>query len=150
MTHREDSLVADNTDSLAITCPECNALNDYDAVKQQGVCDTCREPINTSLADPEIVCLCGSTKFKDEYEAEKTRLTFAGKIVVSVAFYGHSDNVDFNDGQKNMLDELHKRKIDLADRVHVINVDGYIGESTREEITYAEHKNTPVTYYEPQ
>lgn len=149
MTGREDSLHTAETNQLTIACPECEALNDYDAVRQRGVCETCQCPIDASLANPEIVCLCGSTKFKDEYETEKTRLTLAGKIVISVAFYGHSDDMEFKDGQKAMVDELHKRKIDVADRVHVINVDGYIGDSTKDEIAYAEQTNTEVTYYEP-
>lgn len=148
MPEREDSLHVADTDQLTVSCPHCGSKNDYDAVQQQGVCDTCREEITVELSDPDVVCLCGSTRFKEEYEREKKRLTFAGNIVVSVAFYGHSDDVVFTDGEKNMLDELHKRKIDLADRVHVINVDGYIGDSTRDEIRYAETTGTPVTYVE--
>jgi hypothetical protein len=77
----------------------------------------------------------------------------AGKIVLSVGFYphsqathGHGEGVGHDAMQKVALDELHKRKIDLADRVLVLNVDGYIGESTRSEIAYAEAIGVPVDY----
>lgn len=99
---------------------------------------------------PEIVCLCGSTKFKDEFREANKRLTIEGKIVLSVGFFGHVDGWpdEATHENKNSLDELHKRKIDLADRVLVINVDGYIGDSTRSEIEYAYSHGVPVDYLE--
>ena len=102
-------------------------------------------------AFPEVVCLCGSTRFKDAYRAENKRLTLAGKVVLSVAFFGHADgeSVAISGDEKERLDEVHKRKIDLADRVHVINVDGYVGDSTRSEIDYARERGLPVTWLEP-
>lgn len=96
---------------------------------------------------PEIVCLCGSTKFKEEYRAENQRLTMDGKIVISVGFFGHADDIQFTEREKEMLDELHKRKIDIADRIHVIDVDEYIGDSTWSEIKYADAHGKDVTYY---
>lgn len=102
----------------------------------------------TISSSPEVVCLCGSTKFKDEFVEENERLTLEGKIVLTVGIFGHADDVEFDDDEKEMLDALHKRKIDLADRVHVIDVDGYIGDSTESEIEYAEERDIPVTYYE--
>ena len=97
---------------------------------------------------PEVVCLCGSTRFKDEYRAENRRLTMEGKIVLSVGLFGHADGHEFTDQEKEMLDALHKRKIDLADRIHVINVDGYIGDSTQSEIAYARETGTEVSHLE--
>lgn len=96
---------------------------------------------------PEVVCLCGSTRFKDEYLSEQERLTMEGKIFLTVGVFGHSDDVELSSDDKEMLDELHKRKIDLSDRVHVIDVDGYIGDSTRSEIEYAKRNGVPVTFY---
>jgi len=96
---------------------------------------------------PEVVCLCGSTRFKDEFLREQEHLTMEGKIFLTVGVFGHSDDVEFSEEEKEMLDELHKRKIDLADRVHVIDIDGYIGDSTQSEIEYAERHDIPVTYY---
>lgn len=103
-------------------------------------------------AFPEIVCLCGSTKFKDEFREANKRLTIEGKIVLSVGFFGHVDGWPDEAGHESdtkiALDELHKRKIDLSDRVHVINADGYVGESTRSEIAYAGGRMVPVTWLE--
>lgn len=99
---------------------------------------------------PEIVCLCGSTRFEDTFHAENRRLTLAGAIVLTVGVFGHDDAETITVDQKDRLDALHKRKIDLADRVHVLNVDGYIGESTRSEVAYARRHDVPVTWLEPE
>lgn len=105
---------------------------------------------------PEIVCLCGSTRFYDEFQQANYDLTMQGKIVLSVGFYphskteagGHGEGVGHDSTEKIALDELHKRKIDLADRVFVLNVGGYIGDSTRSEINYAIDHGKPVDYLE--
>ena len=100
---------------------------------------------------PEIVCLCGSTRFEETYREENERLTREGKIVLSVGVFGHADDgPDLSEDEKAALDELHERKIDLADRVHVINVDGYVGDSTRSEIAYARAHDVPITWLEPE
>ena len=86
----------------------------------------------------KIITLCGSTRFKDEFLSEQKRLTLEGNIVISVGLFGHSgDSEVWSDTTKEMLDDMHKRKIDLADEIFVINVGGYIGSSTRSEIEYA-------------
>jgi len=97
---------------------------------------------------PTIVCICGSTKFKDEWEKAIMQETLAGKIALSVAFYTHADGHIIEPKVKGMLDELYLRKIDLADEVFVINKDGYIGESTRREIEYAMASGKLVRYLE--
>ena len=103
---------------------------------------------------PRIVCLCGSTRFYEFFQRANYELTMAGKIVLSVGFYPHaqkemhSEQCGCTPEQKIALDELHKRKIDLADEVYVLNVDGYIGESTRSEIEYAEKLGKPIRYAE--
>ncbi|RYC10847.1 hypothetical protein [Nocardioides zhouii] len=94
---------------------------------------------------PEIVCICGSTRFTDEMRAANRDLTFAGVIVVAP---GEADEV-VTPEQKAVLDDLHLRKIDLADRVLVVNPGGYVGESTSREIAYARTTGTPVTYTDP-
>lgn len=93
---------------------------------------------------PKIVCLCGSTKFKKEYLEYQKLFTINSLIVLTVGFFGYIDGWD---GDKKKLDELHLRKIDFADEVFVINVDGYIGESTRNEINYAIEQGKPVFYH---
>lgn len=104
---------------------------------------------------PKIVCLCGSTRFYDAFQEANYKFTMAGIIVLSVGFVPHSDDrshgqeVGCTEGQKIMLDELHKRKIDLADYVHILNVGGYIGESTLSELDYAIWKGKQISYLEP-
>ena len=103
-----------------------------------------------------IITLCGSIKFKDEFIKVQKELTLKGNIVISVGFFGHSgDNEvweNMDEGTftktKEMLDDMHKRKIDIADEIFVINVGGYIGSSTKSEIEYAISKNKKVNYLE--
>jgi len=98
----------------------------------------------------KVITLCGSTKFKDEYLKAQKDLTLQGNIVISVGLFGHSgDNEVWTEGTKEMLDEMHKRKIDMADEIFVINVGGYIGNSTRSEIEYAIRHGKSVNYLEP-
>ena len=106
------------------------------------------------IRKPKIVCLCGSTRFYDIFQEQNYLLTMQGIIVLSVGFFVHSEAVAHNQNvgctaaQKVFLDELHKRKIDLADEILVLNVRGYIGESTRSEIDYATTHGKPVKYLE--
>ena len=96
-----------------------------------------------------VITLCGSTKFKDEFLREQKRLTLEGNIVISVGLFGHSgDDEVWTEGTKEMLDEMHKRKIDMADEIFVINKNGYIGSSTKSEIEYAIKANKKVSYME--
>jgi hypothetical protein len=99
---------------------------------------------------PHIVCLCGSTRFMKTFFDEGWKETLKGHIVLSVGVVtsGPKDHAGEHFGVKEMLDELHKRKIDLADEVLVLNVGGYIGESTRSEIEYAEKLGMPIRYLE--
>lgn len=115
------------------------------------------EPLNPRPVPPPVVVLCGSTRFFHEFQRANFELTMQGKIVLSVGFYAgspdqmveeHGEGVGITPEDKLMLDELHKRKIDLADSVLVLNVGGYIGESTRSEIEYAEKIGRPVAYLE--
>ncbi len=98
----------------------------------------------------KVVTLCGSTRFRDAFLEAQKRLTLAGNIVISVGLFGHAgDEEVWNEGVKEMLDDMHKRKIDMADEIFVVNVGGYIGESTRSEIDYATASGKPVRYLEP-
>jgi len=99
---------------------------------------------------PTLVCLCGSTRFLEAFREANYRETLAGKIVLSIGCVTSSDSdLGLDDETKSRLDELHKRKIDLADEILVLNVGGYIGESTRSEIEYAERQRKTVRYLEP-
>ena len=97
----------------------------------------------------KVITLCGSTRFKEEFLEAQKRLTLEGNIVISVGLFGHSgDDVVWTEGVKDMLDRQHLAKIDLADEIFVINVGGYIGDSTRREIAYAEFKGKTISYLE--
>jgi uroporphyrinogen-III decarboxylase len=97
----------------------------------------------------KVITLCGSTKFKDAYLKAQKDLTLQGNIVISVGLFGHSgDDEVWTEGTKEMLDNMHKRKIDMADEIFVINVGGYIGESTKSEIEYAIRNGKKVNYLE--
>lgn len=104
----------------------------------------------------KIITLCGSTKFKDEFLEAQKQLTLKGYIVLSVGLFGHSGDTEvwenMDEGTltqtKAMLDDMHKRKIDLSDEIFVINVNGYIGNSTKSEIEYAKKTGKKVLYLE--
>ncbi len=97
----------------------------------------------------KVITLCGSTRFKEQFLEAQKRLTLEGNIVISVGLFGHSgDDEVWTEGTKEMLDDMHKRKIDMADEIYVINVGGYIGESTRSEIEYAKKNGRGVIYLE--
>lgn len=104
----------------------------------------------------KVITLCGSTRFKDEFNEINKKLTLEGNIVISVGLFGHSgDNEvweNMDEGiltkTKEMLDDMHKRKIDMADEIFVINKNGYIGSSTKSEIEYAIQTGKKVNYLE--
>ena len=104
-----------------------------------------------------VITLCGSTRFKNEFLEAQKKLTLEGNIVISVGLFGHAGDSEvwenMDEGTltktKEMLDDMHKCKIDMADYIYVINVGGYIGDSTRSEIEYAEMLGKEVKYLEP-
>ena len=97
----------------------------------------------------KVITLCGSTRFKEQFLEVQKRLTLEGNIVISVGLFGHSgDNEVCIEETKAMLDRMHLAKIDLADEIFVINVDNYIGDSTRNEIAYAKSKGKSVNFLE--
>ncbi len=107
-----------------------------------------------NVVRPTVVCLCGSTRFKQAFDEANYRETMAGRIVLSVGFFMHAtgnrhgEDVGATPEQKVELDELHRWKVDVADEILVLNVGGYIGSSTRSEIDYAIVRNKPVRYLE--
>jgi hypothetical protein len=96
----------------------------------------------------QVITLCGSTRFKKEFEEVNKRLSLEGKVVLTVAFFGHADNLNLSTADKATLDKVHLRKIDLVQAIYVINVGGYIGESTKREIAYAKQQGKPIYYHE--
>jgi hypothetical protein len=103
----------------------------------------------TPFINRPVVCLCGSTKFKDEFIKANFEKTRAGEIVLTVGWFSHADaQYQPTPEEKVALDQLHKHKIIMADYIYVLNVGGYIGSSTRSEIEFAEALGLPVVYLE--
>ena len=108
------------------------------------------------VGEYKVITLCGSTRFKDEFCKVQKELTLEGNIVISVGLFGHSGDSEVWENMtedtltktKIMLDDMHKRKIDMADEIFVINKNGYIGESTKSEINYAIKTGKKVNYLE--
>lgn len=108
------------------------------------------------VGEYKVVTLCGSTRFKEEFMKAQKDLTLQGNIVISVGLFGHSGDSEVWENMdegvltktKEMLDDMHKRKIDMSDEIFVINVGGYIGDSTKSEIKYAQETGKTVNYLE--
>ena len=106
---------------------------------------------NIMVGKYKVITLCGSTRFKDEFLKVQKQLTLEGNIVISVGWFGYADGEPDNTITpeiKVMLDDIHKRKIDMSDEIYVINKNGYIGESTIGEIEYATKTGKRVNYLE--
>lgn len=143
---------------IQYTCPKCGAIG-ANPSDMQPLCHVCDFKVfmlpshNGKIIRPRIVCLCGSTRFHKEFVEQNYKETMKGNIILSVGFFMHSgeahgEHIGITPDQKEGLDELHKRKIDLADEIFVLNKDGYIGSSTRSEIDYAIKHGKPVRYLE--
>ena len=110
----------------------------------------------------KTICICGSTRFADLHAIKRWELEKTGKYICLMINYlpswyakevfgeGVNDHFGEASGLKEILDELHLRKIDMADEIFVINKDGYIGESTRNEIEYTKKQNKPIYYLESE
>lgn len=95
----------------------------------------------------EVITLCGSTRFRREFEEINKLLTLEGYVVISVGCFGHSGDT-ITEEQKELLDDIHLQKIEMADKIFVINKDGYIGKSTAREIEYAKKLGKEIKYLE--
>ena len=104
----------------------------------------------------KVITLCGSTRFREQFAKAQKDLTLQGYIVISVGLYGHAGDQEvwenMDEGTltktKEMLDDMHKRKIDMSDEIFVVNVGGYVGDSTKSEIKYAHEHGKVVRYLE--
>jgi len=101
---------------------------------------------------PKIVCLCGSTKYVDEFQRAGAAETLAGNIVLSIGVWGPRNGRGGNitqaeyESHKGHLDQLHFRKIEMADEILFLNVGGYIGESTTRELEYARQLGKAIRF----
>lgn len=101
-----------------------------------------------SNSNIKIITLCGSTKFKNTFLTVNQYLTFQNKIVLMPGVYGHSDNIEISEDEKENLDKLHKEKILMSNAILVINNNNYIGESTKSEIEFAKNHGKIIIYLE--
>ncbi len=104
---------------------------------------------------PIIVCLCGSTRFMEAWQKANLDETLAGRIVLAVGCNTKSDADlqrmgELSDEKKVELDALHKRKIDIADEILVLNVGGYVGSSTRSEVMHSRRLGKTIRWLEPE
>jgi hypothetical protein len=109
------------------------------------------EPVterSQAFTRPTVITLCGSTRFMDKFEELNRILTLDGNVVFSVATKAHEGAGGISPRQKELLDRVHFEKIRLSDEIFVINVDGYVGPSTRREIEYAGRIGKRVRYLE--
>ena len=96
----------------------------------------------------KVITLCGSTKFKEAFMRVQQELTLQGNVVISVGVFGHADAIVMPGSVKEMLDNIHKQKIDMSDEIFVINKGDYIGSSTMNEIGYAMSKGKSIRFLE--
>lgn len=147
-------------------CPNCKVdLDAYEFFRLSDdinfvVCPKCHYRFNLSVYAKEskrverdkwpiefpIMTLCGSTRFKEEFEAAQKEFSLRGFLVISVGCFLHKENDSRIAKNKELLDAVHLGKIDLADVVLIISPNGYIGESTNKEIRYAKEKGKLVVF----
>ena len=94
-----------------------------------------------------VITLCGSIRFKNEFMKVQEELTLDGNIVFTPNFFNNLKG-EINAETKKMLDEMHRQKIDMSNEIYVINCGGYIGESTKSEIEYAKANGKMISYLE--
>lgn len=95
----------------------------------------------------KIITLCGSTKFKEQIENANAYLTLQGNVVIRVGFFEQSEGISITKEQEALFEKIHLRKIDIADEIFVIDVNGYIGSSTWKEIEYTNSCGKRVSYF---
>jgi hypothetical protein len=133
-----------------MNCDNCKDLYncDYYLHNKLGVVDTSKYP-KLCKEKHSVITLCGSTEFKDEFMKVQKKLTLEGNIVISLGVFGHHDNENLTSNTIQMLENIHRLKIDMSDEIFVINKNGYIGESTKSEIEYAKSIGKNIRYLEP-
>ena len=95
----------------------------------------------------KVVTICGSYKFKKEMIDIAEKLTLEGNCVLMPNELSRNSKDDYTLEEALMIDKMHKEKIKLSDAILVVNVNGYIGSSTKSEIDYAKNLNKEIIYY---
>ena len=163
---KADELIREMQGDLNLLCFVCKTrMKEQSKVR---VCGECRAPKSIRKAyeylaerkddKPKVICICGSTRFADQHAIMRWEFEKLGHICLMINYLPHwyadsqgwngNDHFAEQSGLKKPLDKLHLRKIDMSDEVFIVNVDGYIGESTQDEIEYAESQGKFVQYLE--
>lgn len=95
-----------------------------------------------------VITLCGSSKFKDDFMRVQKELTLQGNIVLSLGLFSHYDHEIITKQEEVLLKDIHLERILLSDAIYVINKDGDIGSSTKQEIEFAKKNHKKVMYME--
>lgn len=95
----------------------------------------------------KIITICGSLKFKDEMLKISEEMELQGNCVLSVIYPTKEDKDAYTEEEANMLDQMHKEKIKLSDAILVVDVNHYIGSSTKSEIEFAKALHKEIIYY---
>jgi hypothetical protein len=134
---------------------ECHNCRRFHSTRCESHLEPYLPEVIKELQRPKIVCLCGSTRFSEAFQSAQLEETLNGNIVLTIGCNMKSDKDIFNKYSevelteiKRKLDELHKRKIDLANEILILNVGGYIGDSTRSELEYAKFHNKVIRFLE--
>ena len=106
-----------------------------------------RGEARTAPDELTVITLCGSMRFREELERLEVELTLAGHVVLAPTALAPS--VALDEEERARLGRTHLRKVEMADEVLVVNVGGYVGESTRREIDHARSRGVPVSFLEP-
>jgi len=129
--------------------PEASVVAVYEDARHGAVVDRDSSALG-GRSLPEVVTVCGSTRFKGETQAAILELEREGKAVFSVGGFMHADRIPTPDAEKAGFDALHKAKIEMSDAIYVVNVDGYVGQSTASEIMLAWRLGLPVRWRHPE
>ena len=97
----------------------------------------------------KVITMCGSLRFMKEFMFHAERLELEGNCVLSVIYPTKEDKDAYAPNEHELLDILHKQKIDMSDAIFIVNINGYIGSSTKSEIEYAKNLNKEIIYLEP-
>ena len=149
----EEKRCVPNGYGICATHPVCEYMR---AVVREYQVEVAKLKAQMGFSRPRVVCFCGSTRFYPAFQEANFRETMAGKIVLSVGFYPHAqaemhgEEKGCTPEQKVALDQLHFRKIELADEVLILNVGGYIGQSTRNELEHARKLGKVVRFLESE
>lgn len=96
----------------------------------------------------KVITLCGSSKFKEDFDRVNEELTMKGNVLFSLGVFAHSKGIELSDEQVELLKKIHFQKIDMSDTIYVINKGLYYGHSTKLEIDYAMAKGKEILFME--